>query len=241
VVALDAETGAPLWKTYTIEDEPRPTKRNGIGVQLFGPAGAAIWSAPTLDPARGAVYVATGNAYSRPAADTSDAVIALDMKTGHRLWHRQLTPEDAYIVGCTGGRALNCPLSATGDHGPDHDFGQSPILTTLADGRRLLVIAQKSGVVHALDPEREGQILWQVRVGKGGVLGGSQWGSAVDKDKVYVAISDVRFRGGGPLQLDPGAGGGLFGLDLATGRVAWSVPPVPPASVPSAALPSPRP
>jgi polyvinyl alcohol dehydrogenase (cytochrome) len=223
VVALDAETGEQLWKAYTIADEPRQTKSNSIGVKLFGPSGAAIWSAPTVDPARGAVYVATGNAYSRPAADTSDAVIALDMRTGRKLWHRQLTSEDAYI----GGRALNCP----DDHGPDHDFGQSPILTTLADGtaegRRLLVIAQKSGVVHALDPDREGQILWQVRVGKGGTLGGSQWGSAVDKDRVYVALSDVRFRGGGPLQLDPRAGGGLFGIDLATGRLAWSVPPVP--------------
>jgi polyvinyl alcohol dehydrogenase (cytochrome) len=227
VLALDAETGEQLWKTFTIADEPRPTKSNSIGVQLYGPSGAAIWSAPTVDPARGAVYVATGNAYSRPAADTSDAVIALDIRTGRRLWHRQLTPDDAYIVGCTGGRALNCP----DDPGPDHDFGQSPILTRLADGtaegRRMLVIGQKSGVVHTLDPDREGQILWQVRVGKGGVLGGSQWGSAVDKERVYVAISDVRFTSGLPLRLDPGAGGGLFGIELATGRVAWSVPPVP--------------
>ena len=229
VVALDAETGAQIWKAYTIADEPRPVWQNDDGKHLLGPAGAAIWSAPTLDPARGALYVATGNAYSRPAADTSDAVIALDMKTGRRLWHRQATPEDAYNVGCFTG-SLNCPLSATGEHGPDHDFGQSPILTTLADGtaegRRLLVIAQKSGVVHALDPDRDGQIVWQTRVGKGSPLGGSQWGSAVDQDKVYVAISDVRFRGG-VRQLDPGAGGGLFGIDLATGRVAWSVPPAP--------------
>jgi polyvinyl alcohol dehydrogenase (cytochrome) len=227
VLALDAETGAQIWKIYTIADEPRPTKQNSIGTQLFGPAGAAIWSAPTIDPARGAVYVATGNAYSRAidaaGADTSDAVIALDMKTGRRLWLRQVTPDDAYIVGCIGGRALNCPDNP----GPDHDFGQSPILTSLPDGRRMLVIAQKSGVVHALDPDREGQILWQVRVGKGGALGGSQWGSAVDKDRVYVALSDVRFTSGRPFRLDPGAGGGLFGLDLATGRVAWSVPPVP--------------
>jgi polyvinyl alcohol dehydrogenase (cytochrome) len=231
VLALDAETGAQIWKAYTIADEPRPTKQSSVGTQLFGPSGAAIWSAPTIDPARRAVYVATGNAYSRAigaaGADTSDAVIAFDMKTGRRLWHRQATPDDAYIVGCAGGRALNCP----DDHGPDHDFGQSPILTTLADGsaegRRLLVIAQKSGVVHALDPDREGQILWQVRVGKGGVLGGSQWGSAVDKDRVYVAISDVRFTSGLPLRLDPGAGGGLFGLSLASGRIDWSVPPVP--------------
>jgi len=229
VVALDAETGEEVWKAYTIAEEPQQTKKNAIGVQLFGPSGAAVWSAPTVDPARGAVYVATGNAYSRAidarAADTSDAVIALDMKTGRRLWHRQLTPGDAYIVGCSTGSALNCP----DDHGPDHDFGQSPILTTSAEGRRMLVIGQKSGVVHALDPDREGQILWQTRVGKGGTLGGSQWGSAVDKEKVYVAISDVRFSSGrlGALQLDPHQGGGLFGLELATGRVAWSVPPVP--------------
>ena len=227
VMALDAETGAEIWKAYTIEDEPHRTKQNSVSTQLFGPSGAAIWSAPTVDVARGAVYVATGNAYSRAidgtVADTSDAVIAFDMKTGRRLWHRQATPSDAFIVGCVSGNTMNCP----DDHGPDHDFGQSPILTTLADGRRLLVIGQKSGVVHALDPDREGEIRWQVRVGKGGTLGGSQWGSAADKDKVYVAISDVRFTSGTPLLLDPRAGGGLFGIELATGRVAWSVPPAP--------------
>jgi polyvinyl alcohol dehydrogenase (cytochrome) len=230
VVALDAETGGQLWKTYIIPDEPRPTKTNTIGVQQFGPSGAAVWSAPTIDPSRGAVYVATGNAYSRPAADGSDAVVALDMRTGRTLWQRQVTPNDAYIVGCPPGRALNCP----DDPGPDHDFGQSPILTRLANGQRMLVIAQKSGVVHALDPDREGQSLWQVRVGKGGTLGGSEWGSAADKERVYIAISDLRILGGRPgaFQLDPHAGGGLFGMDLATGRVIWSVPPVPCAERP---------
>jgi len=220
VTALDAETGEQIWKTYTIQDEPRPTRRNAIGAQLFGPSGAAIWSAPTIDPARGAVYVATGNAYSRPAADASDAVIALDMRTGRRLWQRQVTPEDAFIVGCLTGKTLNCP----DNFGPDHDFGQSPILASLANGRSMLVIAQKSGVVHALDPDREGQILWQARAGKGGLLGGSQWGSAVDDVRVYVAISDVRHLNIA-MQLDPRAGGGLFGIDLETGRIAWSVPP----------------
>ena len=68
VVALDAETGEQMWKTYTIADEPRPTKKNSVGTQQFGPSGAAVWSAPTIDPARGAVYVATGNAYSLRAA-----------------------------------------------------------------------------------------------------------------------------------------------------------------------------
>ncbi|MBV8188721.1 MAG: PQQ-binding-like beta-propeller repeat protein [Alphaproteobacteria bacterium] len=220
VVALDAETGAELWKSYTVPDPPLPTKRNSVGVQQFGPAGAAVWSAPTVDAAKGALYVATGNAYAQPAADGSDAVIALELGTGRRLWQRQLTAGDAFVVGCS--RLVpNCP----DDPGPDHDFGQSPILKTLGDGRRVLVIGQKSGVVHALDPDRQGEILWQVRVGKGGTLGGSQWGSAADDANVYVAISDVRFLPS--RQLDPNAGGGLHAIDLSTGAVKWSVPPVP--------------
>jgi polyvinyl alcohol dehydrogenase (cytochrome) len=220
VVALDAETGTELWKSYTITDAPQPTKKNAVGTQQFGPAGAAVWSTPTIDAARGAIYVATGNAYSQPAAMASDAVIALDLRTGRRLWQRQLTADDAFVVGCLR-QVANCP----DDPGPDHDFGQSPILKTLADGRRILVIGQKSGVVHALDPDRLGEILWQVRVGNGGTLGGSQWGSAADDANVYVAISDVRFLNAPP-RLDPRAGGGLFAIDLSTGLVKWSVPPM---------------
>ena len=64
-----------------------------------------------------------------------------------------------------------------------------------------------------------------MRVGKGGPLGGSQWGSAVDGVRAYVAISDVRYLS--MTQLDPRTGGGLFGIDLETGRIGWSAPPVP--------------
>jgi len=223
VVALNAQTGARVWKTYTIPDAPRPTKKNAVGTQLYGPSGAAVWSSPTIDVERGALYVATGNSYSDPPAATADAVVALDLRTGAMLWHQQFTSNDAFIVGCSRGITTNCPDNP----GPDYDFGQSPILTRLPDGRRILVIAQKSGVVHALDPDHHGEILWQTRVGKGGSLGGSQWGSAVDQDRVYVAISDIRFLSARPFRLNPEAGGGLFGLDLATGKVALAIPPVP--------------
>lgn len=222
VVALDGQTGERLWKSYTIPNEPRPTTKNAVGVQLYGPSGAAVWSSPTIDAERQALYVATGNSYSNPPAETSDAVLALDLKTGNMLWHQQLTANDAYIVGCPTGTTINCP----DNHGPDYDFGQSPILTKLPDGQRVLAIGQKSGVVHALDPDQQGKILWQTRVGKGGTLGGSQWGSAVDRDRIYVAISDVRFLAARPFRLNPDAGGGLFALDLASGKVTWTVPPV---------------
>lgn len=77
-----------------------------------------------------------------------------------------------------------------------------------------------------MDPDQQGKILWQTRVGKGGALGGIMWGSAADQDHVYVANSDVRFLPGGSRQLDPRAGGGLFSLELASGKITWNVPPV---------------
>ena len=221
VVALDALTGKQLWKTYTIPNQSLPTKKNTVGTQLWGPSGAAIWSAPTVDTKLNAIYVATGNSYSNPPAPTSDAILAFDLKSGAMLWKQQVTPNDSYIVACLRPDKTNCP----DDPGPDHDFGQSPILVTLPTGGRALVVGQKSGVVHALDPDQKGKILWQTRVGTGGALGGIMWGSAADSNSFYVANSDVRFLGTGR-GLNPTAGGGLFALDLATGRIRFKVPPM---------------
>ncbi len=222
VVALDIATGKQIWKGYTIPEAPRPTKRNAVGTQLYGPSGAAVWSAPTIDVQRQALYVATGDNYSDPSSETSDAILAFELATGRMLWHWQATAKDSFITSCFSADRTNCPES----DGPDHDFGQSPILVSLRSGQRVLVVGQKSGVVHALDPDQEGKILWQTRVGKGGPLGGIMWGSAADQDHVYVANSDVRFSPGGYKTLDPNAGGGLFALDLATGKISMQVPPV---------------
>ena len=221
VVALDALTGKQIWKSYTIAEEPRPTKKNAVGTQLWGPSGAAIWSAPTIDTKLNAIYVTTGNSYSNPPALTSDAILALDLKTGNILWRQQVTPNDSYVVACLRPDKTNCP----DDPGPDHDFGQSPILVSLPGGGRALIAGQKSGVVHAVDPDQKGKILWQTRVGKGGALGGIMWGSAADRQSVYVANSDVKFLAGGGRGLDPKAGGGLFALDLETGKIRFNVPP----------------
>jgi polyvinyl alcohol dehydrogenase (cytochrome) len=223
VVALDAATGRQIWKAYTIAEAPHPTSKNAVGTQLHGPSGAPVWSSPTIDVQRQALYVATGNSYSNPPADTSDAILAFDLQTGRMLWRRQATPRDSYVVACYGADQNNCPE----DHGPDHDFGQSPILVTLRDGKRALVIGQKSGVVHAFDPDREGEALWETRTGEGGPLGGSEWGSAADQDRIYVANSDVRFLRDGTGRLDPAAGGGLFALNLSDGKITMQVPPIP--------------
>ena len=226
VVALDASTGEQLWKSYTIPEPPRPTKKSKVGTQLWGPSGAAVWSAPTIDPMRRALYVATGDSYSDPPASTSDAFLAFDLDTGKLLWSRQVTANDAYTMGCNRPGKPNCPDA----DGPDFDFGSSPILVDLGGARRALLAGQKSGWVHAVDPDHQGEVLWQVQIGKGGKLGGIQWGSATDRDHVYVAVSDLTFSaaprpdGGFALGLDPNAGGGLFALRLATGKTVWHAP-----------------
>jgi polyvinyl alcohol dehydrogenase (cytochrome) len=213
VLALDPHTGDRIWKMYTIAEEPKPTRTNAGGLQLYGPSGVAIWSSPTVDITRGVIYAATGNSYSEPVADTSDAVLALDFSTGKLLWQRQVTPNDVFVVGCGPGNSSgNC----AGDVGPDFDFGNSPILRTLPGGRQILVIGQKSGVAFGLDPDKQGEILWQFRAGKGTALGGIEWGSAADDQNMYIANSDVL--------LPQDQQGGLFAVRLADGEKVWETP-----------------
>ena len=96
VVALDAATGKHLWKTYTIPRTAEPVGKNSAGTQLYAPSGAAVWSAPALDPERNRLYITTGDSYSSPAAPESDAIMALAMDNGRVLWTRQTLPGDAW-------------------------------------------------------------------------------------------------------------------------------------------------
>lgn len=206
---VNANTGEVVWKTYMM-DEPQPRGLSAEGVQLYGPSGAGIWNAPTIDPARGVLYTATGNAYGDPAPATSDAVLALDLASGAIVWVNQLTPGDAFIGGCDNVESPNCPEVL----GPDYDFSASPLLTATAAGKPLLVIPQKSGMVYALDPDNDGQLVWEYRVSEGSRSGGF-WGMSVADGIAYAA-------GGGYSNADSG---GLHGIDLATGKARWVAPP----------------
>ena len=181
VVALDAATGEQRWKSYIIPETPAKTRVNAAGTQLWGPSGAAIWSQPTIDAKAGVLYVTTGDSYSAPAASTSDAVLAMDLLTGAHRWHVQATPDDAFSLACVSPTA---DPQTRKECGPDIDFGASAILRTLPDGQRVLLAGQKSGVLHALDPDAEGKVLWQKRLSPGGVLGGIEWGFAADDSTV---------------------------------------------------------
>lgn len=221
VVALNAQTGGVLWRTFTIAEAPAKRDTSAAGTQLWGPSGAAVWHAPTVDPATRSLFIATGDSYSAPAAPTSDSVLALDLQTGAIKWSRQLLAGDAWNMSCGTAAPANCSTAA----GPDFDFGQPPILVSLPNGRRALVIGQKSGAVHALDPDDGGRVLWTKAVAKGGVLGGFEWGSASDGEIFYAPASDVVFKNPAVFAragVEPDAGGGVYAVRVSDGSLAWS-------------------
>jgi polyvinyl alcohol dehydrogenase (cytochrome) len=209
VTALDANTGDVIWKTYTIADEPRPRAKNKEGVQTWGPAGGGIWSAPTIDAARRAIYVTTGNGYAEPAQPTTDAVLALDMATGRIRWVFQPTPNDIWAGGCRPENPdnPNCPAK----QGPDHDFSMSPVLATRSSGQDIILVQQKSGMAYALDPDKSGALVWEYRTSGGSTLGG-QWGAAADERLAYFGVA-------GTLSKAPG---GMRAVRIDTGEEVWS-------------------
>jgi polyvinyl alcohol dehydrogenase (cytochrome) len=236
VVALRVRDGKQLWKTY-MTGPPVENGKDPRGTPNIGPSGVGVWSSPTVDPKRKVLYVTTGDNYSTPATDTSDAVIALDLATGNFVWKRQMTAADVFNGICSGNRDT-C--------GPDFDFGSSAILTRTPDSRELLLAGQKSGIVWALDPNKKGEIVWQGRVGKGGTNGGVQWGMATDGQRVYASVSDVGRTRQTNLTtdprryvLDPKQGGGLTALRVADGSEAWHVAAKPcPENAPAGCSPS---
>jgi polyvinyl alcohol dehydrogenase (cytochrome) len=235
VVALDAATGKRIWKTFTIPDEPKPTVDDGTGrnKMIIGPAGGSVWGSPTIDPKARAVYVGTGNDYTGPEPKTTDAMMAFDMDDGHVRWVHQMNRDDVEFTPCaTPLEPMKCP------HGPDYDFGSSPILATSPDGKRIVMAGQKSGIIHGVDPDHDGKTVWETRIGKGGYEGGIEFGMATDGKLLYAPLSDFQLKiamsgeagaratiMGVPTLLDPNSGGGVFALDLVTGKIVWHAPP----------------
>jgi polyvinyl alcohol dehydrogenase (cytochrome) len=215
LVALDAANGRQIWKTFTIPQAAQRTTKTAGGTQQWGPSGGSIWSQPALDPDRNRLFVTTGDSYSNPPAKETDAIMALAMDTGRLLWVHQALSGDAWNVGCLeqGPGRVNCPESA----GPDFDFGSAPSLATLADGRRIVLAGQKSGAFYGINADT-GEQMWKTQAGDGGVLGGIEWGFAVDGSTAFVSLSHA-------LEKKPGEAGGMVAVNIADGSKQWSAPP----------------
>lgn len=215
VIAVDAASGGNQWQAWLV-GEPTLQKTGESGLKRYGPSGVGGWSAATIDARAGALYVTTGNAYTGPVPETSDAVVALDLKTGAIRWTYQGEPDDAWTLACV---TPGADPVITEECGPDLDFGAAAILRELPNGKRLLLAGQKSGVMHALDPDNNGALVWKKRLSPGGVLGGIEWGFAADDDTLYVPISDVWENQNTPMNA-----GGVYAVAIADGKTRWQTP-----------------
>ena len=219
VARLDALSGKKIWQTFTTP-ESKKTGKNALGVQMWGPSGAPVWNSPTIDVKRNVLYVGTGENYSSPASKGSDSVLAIDLDSGALRWAHQLTPGDAWNMSCAFPGKLNCPK----EDGFDLDVGANTVLHHLPDGRDLVIAGQKAGVVWALDPDKEGSLVWKTKVGRGGALGGIHWGLGSDERFIYVPNSDFELNFLGIINAKRPEGTknpGLNALDPLTGTIVW--------------------
>jgi polyvinyl alcohol dehydrogenase (cytochrome) len=241
IVALNAETGKQIWKTYTIEETPKVIKKMSSGRDVWGPSGAGVWNTPTIDPKRRAIYFGTGNGFTGPATKTSDAIMALDLDTGKVLWSFQATANDIWHSGCpqgqpgvpnagrgarggapgatagapNAGRAPAGPPREDcipGDPAPDWDFSASPMLVSGPEGRPMIVAGQKSGAVWALDPDNKGAVIWKYAASETRGRVGIVFGGAADDQNAYFNSRP-----------------GIYAVRLSDGVEKWFTPLPPPA------------
>ena len=237
-VAVNARTQKILWKT--------PMAPSGY-------TGTSVWgSNAVVDARRKSVFIGTGNNYSTPTApayvqcisaggtpkvclspdDHVDSIVALDTRNGRIKWSQRLTDGDDWNVACNGSPVgKNCPTPT----GVDFDFGSAPneisVRLPKAHGHRdehpdkrrdIIGAGQKSGVYSAFDPDT-GDFLWGTQVGPGGTLGGMEWGSATDGERIYVAIGNnahLPYAG----RPDLGTAGSWSALDPTDGHILWQTP-----------------
>jgi polyvinyl alcohol dehydrogenase (cytochrome) len=215
VVAYDAATGKQIWKTYTIEEPATVQSQNSAGTNMRGPSGATVWNSPSIDVERNQLYIGTGENMSSPATLTSDAIFAMDLDTGKVAWTFQATANDVWNTACDTDTPQSCPP----EMGPDFDFGCATMLLSTSTGTDLVIGGQKSGLVHALDPDT-GTLVWQTRVGRGGIQGGVHFGMAAAGGQLFVPITDMA----DGRTYDNPARPGVHALDADTGKIRWYEP-----------------
>jgi polyvinyl alcohol dehydrogenase (cytochrome) len=203
VVALNARDGARLWVAHTMEEAKPTGAKNAAGAELWGPSGAPVWSSPTIHDRRGVIYVGTGQNTSLPATGSSDAIWAIDAKSGATRWFFQALANDVWNMACA--RGANCP-DAEQSVRKDFDFGAQAIIGKDKRGREIVLAGQKSGDVWGIGAD--GREVWRRKLSPGSPLGGVHWGMASDGTRLFVPIADP-------------VGAGMHALDAATGKVLW--------------------
>jgi polyvinyl alcohol dehydrogenase (cytochrome) len=164
----------------------------------------SVWSTAAIDEARHLLYIGTGNTYEAPASPRSDALMAIDYRTGAIAWLRQFTAGDVYTI-------FSPP-----PQGPDADIGAAPNLFRIGT-RDVVGVGDKAGVYAVLDRDT-GQTVWARSLPTGSHLGGIMTTAAYDHGTLYLASNQwtdlVDFH-------DPGNTSTTFALDAKTGATKW--------------------
>ena len=146
VRGFDVRTGELLWTFHTIPERGEVGFETWLdaGVEFTGNAG--VWAPMSGDPELGHVYLpvesATGDRFGadRPGDNLfSSSVVALDIQTGERQWHYQLTHHDIW----------------------DWDIPSAPVLADLPNGQEVLMQVTKQGWVYTFD-RATGEPIWPI-------------------------------------------------------------------------------
>lgn len=226
LAAVEAATGKTLWKRYTIPSPAVEHSKNALGVPQYGPSGAGLWSAPTVDKRRGLIYFTTGNGYSEPGDENSDAVFALDLDSGEVRWRTQTFASDnwnSWDYLCRLDPKLNsspgCP--SLKKPGPDIDFTTSPVLVRGKRHTDIVAAGRKDGTTFGLDPNT-GMIKWASRTSANPDpnAGSLNFGLMAERNLIFVPGAGTTFPNAGALT--PTEDDGLFALDASTGKRVWA-------------------
>ncbi|MFK8013985.1 MAG: PQQ-binding-like beta-propeller repeat protein [Gammaproteobacteria bacterium] len=218
VVAINGGSGDVAWESYAIEAPPEHVADTSAGTRILAPSGAPVWNSPTVDAINNRLYFGTGENYSTPADGNSDAIVAVDLDTGERMWEHQITANDAWNVACMMDNNPNCP----DENGPDYDQGSSPLLVTLDDGTQTIVAGHKSGHISGHNPAQSGKQLWRTKVGRGSIQGGVHFGMAAEGERVYMPINDMNDTHNGDVHDVTRSQPGMHAINAATGEKLWS-------------------
>lgn len=240
--AFRLKDGTQVWRFHTVPLPGEPgsdTWAHAPGVPV---GGGGVWTAPTLDPATDALYVAVGNpapdlpAALRPGLNLyTNSVVVLDVRTGALRSYAQLVTHDVH----------------------DWDLTQAtPLISVRRDGREepAIVTVGKEGVLRTLDlrtlkPLYATPVTTRLNGDRPlttagvhvcpGVLGGVEWSGpaydpasnllitpAVDWCTTFALTDTVRFVPGqiylgGKVTMDSTSQGWLTAMDAASGRVRW--------------------
>jgi polyvinyl alcohol dehydrogenase (cytochrome) len=241
IVALKAQTGELLWRTYSLPD-------NG-GVP-GGYAGATMFSPPAVNLPDGLVYGTFGQPYVVPASvaecyatnggftesceqpgSYQRSIVAFDLKTGEPRWSYRVYGHDPWVRAC-GSLPSSVTWCAPESDGVSWDLGGSGpnVMRLRMNGRwrNVVGVGEKSGVYLLLDA-KTGEFIWNTLLSPGGDQGGMNWGTAFDGERIYASLTNHRHI---PYQMTQNGitsgptytGGSWAALDPNTGTILWQVP-----------------